>query len=485
MTEIEAKTAKRPQSRGRLWLPFLLPLVVTVAAVVIWPPFGRTLTIGVRSITEPYLKRFFPNALPDSPRLESRELNFAEKARSMEWRIQEFGVDPLKLERWCEEWNCTPLDKMHLLGALLRRLPESLKASPEERIKLNQSIFALVDWGKQAQPQNAYFPLAEAIAHTFSNQDEMAFRSLQETARLPSMDLAMRELNASEVELWKQGPVQKRILASLPRKWSLDLDTPLNFLSRGLAVKARGELQKYNFEKALEYTFIHLGVAHKLAESGWTPRDLATVRAIVNRALRPFWTDKTVEPDAAQLDAHFVAFLEDQGDHTRVQSTRTMLEFINSRKQTLLSNLPQSRMSQSLSLWNASSIIGSLVAQSVSLLIVFTTVWFFVRGSPSETPVFRPRYLLASLAFGVAPILWSILGWPMGGNYMLGGLLLGWSLWIFMLLMLGFQFQSGNLLKSLQGAALTVITATLGVAGIAAWVFDFRQETLTRLLGKF
>ncbi len=463
--------------RGRLhgFLAVLL-LAIGVIAVVLWDPFRASARAGIQTLARPILRHAGGGA-EDASAPTPRQ-KFATQAPSMEFRVQQFPADPVLLKSWCAEWQCGPSQQQLLLCLLLRELPETTAkdVSLTQKQNLFQSIHDLASEGRKSQPDNAFFQLAESLTYFYSAQETSSAIALKEALQCPRVSAGLKELNESEYALWTSERKPWMLLPVAHRDWSLQLERPFHMMSRGLALQQRSLLQKYNIEKAVELTLLHLGLAARLAEAGWTPSDQAMARAMSLRAMEPYSTQSGVDPTPAQIESNFLGFLDDQGDKIAIAKANSWISSLSSQEGTMNSRLPPWRLAQTLAMWNASTVLASLFLQAASLLLVWVTVTWFSRKTPPPSANGFTRRNVAGLAFGLSPIYWTISGWPAGGTYMLLGLFGGWLVWWGIMGISHERVSIHAVRDSVAHSLLTMLVATLLTAGAAAAALQFRQQ---------
>jgi hypothetical protein len=454
-------------------------LILFFGCIVFWPPFRLSSSVGLNAITRPFLKYFFPIETSQvNPQVLAKS-ELAKKARSMEFRLQQYSVTPDLLNSWCAEWKCTPTDKKILLSLMLRQLPEAVSGETPsaERIDLVQCIATLVTEGMKTEQDNAFYHLANGLLLFYTNQDEASLIALKESQSHARLDPGFKEINESEYILWRSETKADLLFPPMPRVWGLRLERPLHTWSRGLGLQERSQLQKYNLEKAVEIGLLHLGLAEQLSRMGLTSSDLFLSQAIKNRALEPFWSQKDVTPNSKQLEDNFVSFLEDQGDKISSAKAREWISAINKRQSDKINQLPRWRLIQSFSNWNISSILGSIFLQTASLLIVWATLLFYARVKHfSSSPSFLSKLGFANIAFAIAPIAWMISGWPAGGNYMFLGAVLAWFVWFLLIYFSHSKLNSETLTFSISQGLVAMLTSTVLLTAIAAFAFQYRQS---------
>lgn len=460
-----------------IWIGALL--AAAVVSAVLWPPFRSTALTGVHALVRAAWR---PAA--ETPPTRSPIEKLATQSRSMEFRVREFPVDPDLVRAWCDEWRCDATQKQILLMMLLRQLPQaaSSEGPAAQRQSQIQAILNLSAEGRQAQPDNAFFRIADALAFFYSNsgQDPVpssAQLALKDAMQTPRIGAGLRELNASEHALWGS---ERRPWTLLPvghRNWGLGLEQALHMMSRGLSWKERELLQKYNIERAVELTLLHLGLAARLAEAGWTPADQAIARAMALRAMDPYSARNGFEPTPAQVESNFLGFLDDQGDRLSLSKANAWLAAISAQDTVMERRMILGRRAQALSAWNASAVLASLLLQTASLALGWVVIAWSVRRASAPPPSEAgARRNVAGLAFAIAPLFWAVTGWPAGAKHLLAGLALGWALW-WGLMKLGHERVSlAAARSSLAHTLLSFSVATLLVTAAAAAALQFRQE---------
>lgn len=458
-------------------------LVLFAVGCAVWPSFKLAARTSLNVITKPFVKVLFPNKKQGS--LDSTNSGqLARNARSMEFRIQQYPVTPALLSSWCNEWNCKDTDKKILLTLLLRTLPEAVSSdtpSPD-RVNLIQSMGQITQEGMKTQPNNAYYLLVNGLILFYTGQDAQAFDLLKQSQAMPTIDSGLKDLNQAENFLWINDTKLESIFPRMPQIWGLRLERPFHTWSRGLVLQERAYLQKYNIEKAVETTMVHLALAKQISDMAWTPFDFALSQAIKNRALDAYWTQKGGEPNSKQLEDNFLYFLEEQADKLAAAKARSWIEEINHREAEKLQKLPRWRLVQSFSSWNASGILASLYLQTVSLFIVWMTMTLSFRPSSADKVAAGPS-LVPSMIFFAAPIAWMFSGWPVSGTLMLLGILITWLIWIF-LLSLGNRNQklgADQITLSVSYSLASILTSAVLVTAIAAYALDYRLAMLKDL----
>ena len=464
-------------------------ILLCLAPAAVWPAYHTTLSVGLNAVTRPFLRYWLGGVEPvttiakkNATSISSR-LKLAEQARSMEFRIQQYGVQPERIRAWNTDWGYSTAQQTILLCLLLKQLPEATaQETPAiQKRDLLQTILDVAAEGRKSRPDNGFFWLAESLALFYSDQDTAAITALKKSQTCSHIDASLQELNRSEYAHWQITAHSRELLPPAPRLWGLGLDVPLHGFSRGLALQQNNLLRQYNIERAVEVTLLHLGLARQIAETAQTPADRAIAQAVAHRALEPFWTKHDSEPAPAQLEQNILDFLEDQGDKLATAKIRSWFSLIKTGAVIGSEKLALWRYLQLLAVWNVSSVLGSLFVQTTSLLLVWTTLAFFgarsFRGSPGEI---RPSVValrgITLIPFVIVPIWWTVSGWPAGGIYTLSGLAGAWLLW------LGFmRFTCRKLSLEVLRAALTqglvmMLMATWIVAMTAAYVFQYRQQ---------
>lgn len=464
----------------------LVPLLLALALPLAWPAYRSCLLAAARLLAHG-AARNGPGSKPsreDGPSAGG----LAVAARSMEFRIQQYRIDPGLLRAWREEWKCGPAEKLLLTRLLLRQLPESAarESSPLQRRDLLQAILELTAEGRATQPEMGFYWLAEALALFYSGQEAPALAALRQAGRCPRLDAGLKDLNQAETALWQSDRKPWMILPPTPRAWGLRLERPLHTFSRSLALQQRALLQKYNIERAVDLGVIHLGLALQIAEMAWTPADLAIARSIATRAVEPFWTTKGVEPTPVQLEKNFVRSLEDQGDRLSASKVRHWFAMLAEQEAARTRSLPQWRDVQRLAGWNASTVLAGFLLQIASLTLVVGTVFFFSRQSPHEFaaekngahPSGSCRKGLAALAFCAGPILATITGQSPGGTFFIVSLLGGWGSWWLVMTLRAPRLSLAAIRGSLAHSLLILTVAFVLTTTAMALVVQQREDRL-------
>ncbi len=443
-----------------------------------WPAFRdvsvSTLYVLVHPV-ESYLQTTPPESAP------TPQTHLALLARSMEFRIQEFRVTPAAMHTWCVEWKCGSMEEVLLLRLLLRQLPEAgtKDSSPGQRQDLIQTIQELSTQIKKTQPDNAFPYLADALVSFYLGQDASAVLAIQQGQRCSRLDLGLRELNRSEYALWRQDSRKGIVLPPTPRNWSIELDRPIQALSRDLVVQEKTLLQKYNIERAVEITLLHLALTAQISEAAWGPADHAIAHSMAHRALEPYWTSGSPNPDLKALSQNFFNLLEDQGDHLSSSKVKGWSETWIANEEALTRNLNLWRWTQSLALWNVSSIISSLFLQTCSVLLAWFVLLLLVRKA--EAPDSIPALMTPNLAFFLVPIFWSVTHWPPGVAYLIAGLIATWILWS----LRTFLRTSAPPMLAIRGllarGLVLLLIASTAVTSTATLAWLFRERLFQRI----
>ena len=142
-----------PRSTDRA---ILILLLCFVAIYFFWPSFRVPLQIGSQVITQPFLRlsSLAPEASLEKPKAES----YSEIARRIEFRIEQYRIEPALIQSWCKEWNCDSNQELFMLRLLLQQLPEawSKENSEQQRKGLIDSILYLASECQQKQSKNAF-----------------------------------------------------------------------------------------------------------------------------------------------------------------------------------------------------------------------------------------------------------------------------------------------------------------------------------------
>jgi hypothetical protein len=470
-------------------LPFLL--VLSLLLCLFWPNYRATTLAGISAISRPFLKAANLSSVKKTSYRKSKlkdayPQKLAEEARSMEFRIQQYRIDQATIRSWCQEWECGPEEKLLLIRLLLRQLPEAgaKETSSTQKNDLIQSILDLTTEGRRNQPNNAFFWISEAITLFYSGQDEAAWLLLKQAQSCSQMNGGLKALNQSEYALWKSDSKVSRILPVTPRNWGLDLERPLQTLSRGLNIQQRGSLQKYNIERGVELSLIHLNLATRIADAGWVPSDQAIATGMMRRSLEPFWTDRNSEPTDAQLQQNFLKFLDDQGDKISISKARVWFASINHQEEVKKTRLEMWRKLQILSAWSPSSTLGSLMLETTSLLIVLFTLIFFMKSSWLKElhQASNLRSIFPNIAFVLAPISWAVLNWTAGGTLLVFGLLGTWMLWMFFAKISLKDMYLESMTACLFKGGIVLVSLTIALTSGIAALLQYRQECFKIIL---
>ncbi len=471
---LEPKKEKHP---GETVL--ILLLAVYCITFFTWTPFRKVNELAFRTLLNP-LRTYLPSG-PQTEPPSTSSTKLAERARSMEFRIQEFRIHAASLETWLNEWKCSPLEEVTLLRFLLTQLPEAgtREAAAGQRKDVVQAITILSSRIRKSQPDNAFSYLADALVLFYLGQDGQAIQALRQGQQGPHMNLGLDELNRSELSLWRQEKHGRSPFPVPPRHWNLDLERPLQALSRGLLIQEKTLLQKYNFERGIDLTMVHLGLAAQLSESAWNPSDFATAHAMARRALEPYWTAGPPYPDLQTLARNFYNFLDDQGDRLSSSKIKAWSENWESQQRSIKQNLRHWRRAQALAVWNVSSVASSVFLQTCSFLLVWLTLLLFPRPPSPSNPI--TRFKFQSMTLFVIPILWAFLGWPPGTNYLIAGTCLTWLMWSVVALSQKQNNETfvlrGQLVQSLLLLLITLTLITTTATG--AWIF--REQVFQKI----
>lgn len=455
-----------------------------IAPLAIWPAYRGAIAAGISGLTDPLLRAVTgkPSSPSGSSRPETGSGKLARQVRSMEFRVHTYQANSTTVQGWFREWDMGPLQQTAFLRIMLQRLPEAgaKESVPSQRQDILQMLFKLTAEARNAQPENGFLWLAEALSLFYSAQDEAALLALKQAQSCPKFDPGTWELNRSEYALWRDDIKSAVLLPKTPRTWSIDLDQPLHALSRSLVLQERALLQKYNIEKAMEITLVHLGLAMQIHKAAWTPADFACARGMCDRAIEPFYK-KDGLPSSAQLRENFIAVLDDQGDKGNMTRIRAWFGELDENEGILAQRLPKWRRIQSLAIWNASAVIGSLVIQTASILLAWITVVLSMRKETNPVPIPIPPAWL-SCAFLLSPIAWTLSGWPAGATYLLLGLSAGWILWIFLFASNANPLSLGLVRKALTHGIITLTVTTLMTASVIAYFLQQRQEQVRSIM---
>jgi hypothetical protein len=469
----------------------LLLLFCFGALCFLWPSFHIPLRIGSEVITQPFVRLL--GLAPEGSLEKPREREpFSEIARRIEFRVEQYRVEPALIQSWCKEWNCDSNQELFMLRLLLQQLPEAWsKENPElQRKGLVDSILFLSSECQKKQPQNAFGPISEALAYFYSGQDEALLKSLKKAQNCSEFDSGLKLLNQSEYELWRKETRTTEILPVQPRVWQLNLERPFHALSRGLSLYTRSHLQKYNVERGVELALLHLHLAQQLSEASMTPADYTVAQALVQRAIEPFWSKPERDPSLPQLKANFEAFLDDQGDKLNLAKVHSWFLDMEENEKTSMQRLPIWRKLQTFTTWNASSVFTSLMFQTLSSLIVWGTVAAFtyrsgsIRPLPSMSLPALSRYGILHLSLATAPIIWTFTQSSIGGFYLITGLLGSWLLWWILLVSAWGKLSLEAVHASIARSLLTLLTALMLLTCSLAYMVSFRERYLEGMITK-
>ncbi len=422
----------------------------------------------------------------------SVEEKLALQTHRVEFRIQEYHVEPSQIRSWCKEWGWGPSQQLILLRLLLQQLPEvsGRQSSVIQRRDLIQSILSLTSEGRRVHPENAFYWLAESLVLFYSGQDAASLVALKRAEHCSGTDAGLKELNHSEEILWQADRMSWVLFPPVPQVWGLHLERPFNVWSHGLALQERALLQRYNIERAVELGFLHLELAMRISEMGWAPSDQAMARSIANRALEPFWNRKEINPTAAQLEKNFINFMEDQGDQLGAAKVRAWFSTLASQETAAVHRTFRWRYIQMLASWDAANVLAALFLQTASLLLVLGMGTVILGRSPNafsektnevffSNPV---RMGLAVLAFSVGPIIGTIARFFTGGIFQLIGLVGGWILWWRVMAFKGTKLSWTTFRTMLVYLLIVLSVAILFTTGAMALVLQYRQKYLNTMM---
>jgi hypothetical protein len=405
-------------------------------------------------------------------------------SRSIEFRIRQYPPTLQHIKNWCEEWKCTPAEHFLVLRTLLQQLPQvaSREVSDSQRKALVDSILYVASKARVASPEVSLSTLGEALAFFFNGQDAEVLPKLRQLQSEKPFGQTFRDLHQSEYQIWQRERKSWQIFPIPPQVRSLGLEQTLYLFSRSLMLQQRSFLRKYNIQKALELTSLHMGLAVHVAQMAWTPADFAVARSMMNRALTPFWKDLQRYPSAEELQQNYLTFVDEQGDPLTKDEVRKNFSVLESQEKALRSQLPLWRGVQQLASWNAGTVLGNLFLHGISLSLAWITLAFSTRSRPLPQENLRqPSALLLSSVFLLPSIGWTLLSWPAGGKYILGGLLLSWTAWF-----LCFRCKSASIdlinLRTSMACVLVTLLVTILLTGI--WITQRllqRHEAITTL----
>jgi hypothetical protein len=463
-----------------------------------WPSYRQTAMSGAAALMRPLAQRlhFQETALarfntgPASRETLSTQSALACAARSMEFRFERLSIDPDLLREWTAEWKLTPAQKPVLLSMLLRELPEpaAIRNSALQK-KMAETVLTMAIEGDHADPENGFYWLSEGLVLFHIGQSAPAIAALQQAQNCPRMDAGLKELNRSENALWHLDRKTWTLFAMPPRTWGLELQRPLQVLSHSLAQEERAALKKYNMERAIELTLMHLNLAARVAEIAWTPLDVATGHAMVVHALEPFWIVKAREPSLPQLQQNFLDLLEDQGDKLSASKSRGYWEAVAKREKACAAMQPTWRIIQQIASWKASVVLGCLMLQTISLLLTWVTI-VMAAGVTSPKDIYvgsvfspiEPVGAFPTLAFMVAPFLWGVSNWPAGGAYFMAGLAGSWLLWFLLLRLSSFPTTLAGWKEAVANVLVMNLMATVSTAVLLAAILEYRTRHLEIVL---
>lgn len=487
---MEASAQRAPFLSGIERLAVVMFFLLLVGAVA-WPAARICARAGFLSLSRPFLsiRDFSRKAIPS--KLGSIDGNaqdrMARLAHSMEFRIRQYPVDSSVLKNWSYEWKLRPSDNLLLLRPLLAQLSStsSRESDASRRNDLIQTILQVSADTRTAYPNNPIPSLAESLALFYSGQDALSLHALRQSQVAGKITLGLHELNQSENVLWHMEISPSSIFPVTPRSWNLDMERTLYLFSRSLALQERTLLQKYNIEKAVDITLLHLTLASQIRDIGWGPADFALAKGIAQRALLPYWKQKGGNPSLSQLGDHFARFLEDQGDPLAPARVRAILEDFKHQQIALEKNLSSWREIQGLGNWSPRGVLACLFLQTLSLLLAWITIVFFT-GRPSILSSRNPEPISAfgfsGLPFALPPLVWAISNRPPGSVELIAGLLIAWAIWI---VLLKAFYRSIDLLQIRSLLAQSMVTMnlfTLLFLMTLSFIFQSRADQLRLFL---
>ena len=501
MESLSSRDAADGRKDQNGWFPIVVLVAIGAILLTAWPAYRSATRVGLMALIRPLLHnggwlekgRVTPASI-DHPKVDSPAQGMlARYARSMEFRVQRFRMAPSLLHEWNAEWKPDAPQKIVMLSLLLRQLPGAAAQKDSAAQKnLADCILELMSEGRQTNPDNAFFQIAESLVRFYSEQEMATLDALKQDGPCARADAALRELNQSETELWSAEKKPWTLFAVTPRIWGIEFKRSLHVFSRMMASREKAALKKYNLERAVELSLLQLELAARIADASWTASDAATARAIANRAMEPFWTQKDVNPTASELEEHFASFLDDQGDKTLAGKFRFCMEQIVAREQSVSGVLPHWRRVQQLTSWNAPGLLGCLLLQTASLLLTWSTLALSTRSPapPSLTshlPVPHRRGSpftshFAMLAFSIAPLVWMISNWPAGGSYMMASLVGSWVLWWGILRTNHSPANPAPWRTSLAAVTVMMLTTTLLVTSALSLILEYHARHLNAML---
>ena len=471
----------------------LLLMLAWLAPALFWQPWTATLSVGFNAISRPLMRVWQGEGSTSDgdPRVQaippSDALKLAFHARSMEFRLQQYAVQPEHIRAWSQEWRSTPAGQGVLLCQLLRKLPEATaqESSAEHRQGMIRSVLETAAAARKARPDNGFFWLAESLALFYSAQDQAAVSALDQALKCNQFHAGLRELNRSEYRNWQVQFHSRALLPPLPRLWGFGLEQPLHGFSRGLALQERALLRQYNLERAIELGLLHLAFARRFSEAARSPADHAMAEMIAQRALEPFWSRHGRKPTLREIQDNFLTFLEDQGDAYKLDHEKVSAWFASfeEEQQARQEGLTLHRRVQLLGSWSISSVLACLFLQSASLLLGWITITFLAPRTPAERAAPCAFLPVAMIAFWIAPLSWTLCGWTAGGAWLLLGLAGSWILWLFILRLTRGRLSLNHVQAALSGTLLMMLMTTFAVTVAAACAYHCRQEYLEMLYG--